>query len=170
MAQLTAEFNQQTNTLQQQILATQNLQDRLDDTTIELEQTKNALDISQNDLDKCREELDKCQTDLLNSQEHLSEKETELEMSKTDLSERDEQIAANLAEIAEKNKEIAAREEEIFQFKSQKYPERCTSLQEQLLSMSRNAQFLEKRTEGMEKERHALRMALLNEIEYLRSA
>ena len=56
------------------------------------------------------------------------------------------------------------------QFTSKKYPERCASLQEQLLSMTRHAQSVEHKVDGLEKERRALRMALVNEIEYLRTA
>ena len=79
-------------------------------------------------------------------------------------------IILHLNDIAEKKSILEAQDSVITEFKSHHYPERCSSLQEQLINMSRHAQSVEHRVEAMEKERKVLRMAIANEIEFLRSA
>ena len=150
--------------------AHQALSERLLDTDSELEQCRHALSISQTDLEQCQGMLDKCQSELLDTHETLSMRVTELELSRQELSECKASLASQAAEISAKDEEIQAQKQEIFEFHAQKYPERCVSLQEQLLAMTRHAQTFEQRIDGMEKERRSLRLALLNEIEYLRSA
>jgi chromosome segregation ATPase len=146
------------------------LNEQFIDTQADLEQYRHAITLNQSDLEHCQNELDKCQTELLDTRELLSMRETELELSRQEFSECQTQLAQNAAEIALKDAEIQSKAQEIFDFQAQKYPERCTSLQEQLLTMTRHAQTYEQRIDGMEKERRSLRLALLNEIEYLRSA
>ena len=58
----------------------------------------------------------------------------------------------------------------IAEFNAQQYPQKCESLNAQINTMARHTQQIEGRIEAMEKERRALRMALRNEIEYLRTA
>ena len=128
------------------------------------------LDENRSELTQSQTDLTKCQAELLDTHELLDTRESELEISRNDLAQRDERLSGLEKELSDNRDVLLSREQEIAEFNSHKYPERCASLQEQLHTLSSHAQLIERKVDGLEKERRALRMALLNEIDYLRTA
>ena len=144
--------------------------DELEQTKIELGQHRSLCESTQQELDKSQLELDKSQSELVDMHEKLGWTESQLEIKVAELVDCNAQIAALNEEVTRQQTEIEGQAQKINEFNAKQYPQKCASLTTQIDALKRHTQQIEGRVEMMEKERRALRMALRNEIEYLRTA
>ena len=121
-------------------------------------------------MEQTQSEFDKCQAELLETHERLGTALTQLDMSKSDLSEREDRLQTLCQKLDDVQIALENKTKELSALQALNYPAQCATLKHQLDTLTHHTQTIEQRVETMEKERCALRMALRNQIEYLRTA